>query len=487
MADHDPPAPESAAAAATGITPTPSAAGQTAILQLLARAVGIISVVVGTAMVTRRLGTDFADWASVIVLVSLTGVLLEPGLAPVVAKRLTIDHEHAPTPAAMFPVRLALGMVSWAVVVALAVVTRGPDVWLLAVLLGGQVVARSVFNNATSWLQVDQRLYRLAALEAAAAVLGLAGLALALVLDAPTPVLGAMAFTVPLVLIACLVPRELRRTPATRLPSPGAQWPKVRSVLVETLPLAGAIGLAAIYTRTSVYFVNRYEDDASASRFLFAFLFAEQSIAFAGIVAGAVLPLLAARTRIAHLISDDVTQRLLVAISAVGALACAALIAGSELLTVVIGGPELAGAETFIQLVAPMVAVILPAMVLAYVFISLGLGRRYFGFAVVGLAANLILSLLFVPTYGALASARITWATELLVTLLPLSLVLMSGRAGRRAVLVITLLLGLSVLASELSGRSVVNHWIAGLGLVVAVVACAHGSLRWLVRETFRR
>ena len=98
-------------------------------------------------------------------------------------------------------------------------------------------------------------------------------------------------------------------------------------MLVEVAPLALAIGLSAIYTRTSIVFVNRFEDDAAASRFFFAFLFAEQSFVIAGITAGALLPLLAARSKVADLLSDDVTQRLLVAITALGAVACAALIA----------------------------------------------------------------------------------------------------------------------------------------------------------------
>jgi O-antigen/teichoic acid export membrane protein len=479
--------PETAAALAGGPAPSASAAAQMAVMQYVARAVGLLAVVVGASLVTRRLGTDYADWGTVLLAVALAGVLLEPGMTPVVVRRLSIDPGQAPSARALLPLRLGLGLVSLVLVVGVTVATRGADVAWLALFLGGQVVGRSMVNNATPWLQVDQRLHRMAVLEALTAALGLASLAVGLALDAPTPVLGALAFTVPAFVLAVLMRHEFRLTPSSRLPSPGPQSPKVWSVVRETAPLAVAIALAAVYTRTSIAFVNHYEGDARASQFFFAFLFAEQSIVIAGITAGAVLPLLAARTRIAHLISDEVTQRLLVAITTVSTLVCAGLIAGSGLLTQVIGGAELAGAERYIALVAPTAAVIMPAMVVAYVYISIGQARRYLVFATVGLVANLALNLALTPEYGALASARITWGTELIVTILPLAAVVRSNRSGLRAGLVMGVLVAASVLASELAAADVLNRWLAG-GLLVAVsLAVAHGPMRWLLREVVRR
>lgn len=51
-------------------------------------------------------------------------------------------------------------------------------------------------------------------------------------------------------------------------------------------------------------------------------------------------------------------------------------------------------------------------MTLAYVYVSLGRSGDYLWYAVIGLVANIALSLALVPTWGAAASARITWLTE---------------------------------------------------------------------------
>ena len=148
-------------------------------MQLLARVVGLLAVVASTSLVTRRLGTEFVDWATVLSAVALVTVLLEPGMAPVVVRRLTLDHEHAPRPNALLPVRLLLGGASLAVVVGVCVATRGVAVLPLAVLLGGQVLPRAFIFNATPWLQIDQRLHRPAILESLTAVLGFAALCVA--------------------------------------------------------------------------------------------------------------------------------------------------------------------------------------------------------------------------------------------------------------------------------------------------------------------
>lgn len=477
------------AGAGPGAAPVLTAAGatRTAVVQYVARGLSLLAVVIGTSMVTRRLGTDFADWATVIVCVTLAGVLVEPGLAAVIVRRLASDPRSAPSPAAMFPIRLALGCLAFVVVVVLAVVSRGPGILLLAVFIGAQVIARSLVNNGTSWLQVDLRLHRLALLEALCALIGLVALALGIAGGLPVYVLGGLAFTLPTFLLLFLMRRELRIAPSMQLRTAGPQRVNVRSVVAETAPLAVAIALSAIYTRTSIIFVNRYEDDGAASQFFFAFLFAEQSFVIAGITAGALLPLLAARAKVANLLSDEITQRLLVGITALGACVAACLIAFATPLVTVVGGPDLAGAERYLRLIAPTVAVVMPAMVIGYVYISVGRVRSYLVFGTIGLVGNLLLNVLLVPRYGASASARITWTTELLVALLPLTAVLRSGSTGHRAALRMAGILLVAVLAGELSASGAVNPWLMAATLVVVSVVVARGALRWMVHEVLHR
>jgi len=451
-------------------------------MQVLARGVALVLMSASTAMITRQLGEGYVNWATVLSAIALAGVLVDPGLSPVVMRHLAVDAAGTPRTTAMLPVRLVLGTVAYVLVIGIAVATRGLAVLPLAAMMGAAVLARSVVNNATPWLQSDQRLHRATLLETATAAIGFAALTVCILLDLPTPVLGLVTFTAPAILLAVLVSRELTRAPSAQLPSPGPQWPKVARVVREALPLAGAILLTAAYTRTSIAFVNAYEDDAAASRFFFAFLFAEQTIVAGGIAAGAVLPLLAGRSRTVALLTDDVTHRLLVTVAAIGAAVAAGLIAAARLLTVVIGGPAMAGAETYIWLMAPVAALAFPAMVLAYAFIAVGRGRWYLAFSILGLAGNLALNGLFTPELGAAASARITWVTEALVLVLPLAWLAVSSAGGRRAATRVALLLACTVGASELAAAERLPALVLGAVLVAVVLVVAGRSVQWAAR-----
>ena len=484
MAETTPPPERAAQLVGLGAVPSTAAASRTAGMQFAARGALLLVAVVGTALVTRDLGTDYAAWGTVLIAVTLSSVLLEPGFTPVIARRLAASPETAPSPGAMLFARLVLGVSALGVVVLASVVSRGAAILPLALLLGGQVVARSLVNNAGGWLLADQRMHRIAVLEVGVSVLGLGALAVAISFDAPAPLLGAVGFTIPYILLAIASIREIRATPSARVGTPSPQWPRVKSLLLETLPLSGAIALGAIYTRSSVYFVNRFEGDTEASKFFFAFLFAEQTLTVAGITAGAALPLLAHRTKSLDILADPRTSQLVLAVTAAGAALSALLLASAGLLTRLVGGPALEGAEYYIRLVAPLAAVIMPAMVLAYMYISLQKARRYLAFGILGLLLNFSLNLAFVPTFGAAASARITWSTELLVTLLPLAPLMRASRAGRRASLGVLGLIAMTVILAELSASGGAPALLpAALLLSVAVVVGLRPMLR-VVRDT---
>lgn len=462
--------------------PTPEAATRTVVAQVAARVIALGAVVGSIAIVARHVGSGFAEWGTVTSLVALTAFALDPGVSPIVVRRITQTPDEAPVPSALVPLRLGLGLLALVVIVGIAIGLRGVDTALLAAALGAQVVPRALVLNATPWLQVDQRLHRQAGLEAACATLGLAALAACSLLGASTPLLGLVGFTLPTTLLAVLMRRELRITPSRRFDVPGPQAERVRSVVREVAPLALALLITASYTRTFVIFLNASdESDAVTGNFLFAFQFVEQLIVAAGIVAGAVLPLLAARARIARLLEDDVSQRLLVAVAAVGGLLATAMIAAAHPLTRIIGGPDQEGAGRFLQLLAPMAPVILPAMVLAYVYVAIGQSRRYLLFTGLGLAANLVANAALTLHHGAGASARITWATEALVLVLPLGSVALANASGRAAALRIVALVAACVVCAELAAAGTLPDVVAAVLLAVAVAAVAGGPLLWLL------
>jgi O-antigen/teichoic acid export membrane protein len=461
---------------------TAQSATRTVVAQVLARAVALLAVVGSTAIVVRHIGVDsYADWATVLSIVALMAFALDPGISPVVVRRLTQTPESAPTAEALVRVRFLLSLVALVVVVGIVGALRGTHAMLLALALGAQVIPRGLVLNATPWLQLDHRLHRQTWLEAATAASGLILLAIAAAAGASAPVLGLLGFTIPTCLLAVLVRRELLRTPSRDVAVPGAQRPRVVSVLREVIPLALALVLVAAYTRTFVVFLNAAEDSQTVAKFLFSFQFIEQLIVGAAILAGAILPLLAHRRRSADLLTDEVTRNLLAAITAVGGLVSVALIALAKPLVDIIGGPELAGADRYLVLLAPMGAVILPALTLAYVYVALGRAASYLRFNIVALVPNLSPTATLTLTIGADASARICWATEALVLTLATMPIVRADPAGRRTAALMAALVSATVAAAELAAAGVLPAPAAAAALAVVVVGVARSRLIWLL------
>jgi hypothetical protein len=102
---------------------------------------------------------------------------------------------------------------------------------------------------------------------------------------------------------------------------------------------------------------------------------------------------------------------------------------------------------------------------------------------VIGLVANIALSLALVPTWGAAASARITWLTELLVMAVPLWHLARTGAGGRRTAAAILGLVAVSAGAAEIAVRWDGSPLWVGLSLVVAVGLLARSPLVWFARE----
>ncbi|MGX6448860.1 lipopolysaccharide biosynthesis protein, partial [Patulibacter sp. S7RM1-6] len=461
--------------------PTARGASRTIAAQVGARLVSLIAVVGSMAIVGRTLGdVGYAGWGTVTQLVGLMAFAVDPGVSPIVVRRLLHEPRTAPSPAALVPVRLGLATIALAIVVAITVGLNGTGATLLAVVLGAQVVPRALVLNATPWLQIDQRLHRQTALEAVAAILGLALLGLCALLDASAPLLALAGFTGPTTLLAILMRRELRITPARRLDVPGPQRERVVSLLREVAPLAGALVLVSAYVRSYVVFLDAAEDEGTVGRYLFAFQFVDQFLVVAGIVAGAVLPLLAVRAREAALLRDDRTHDLLVAVTAVGALLAAAVVVFAHLAIAIVGGPAFDGADRFLQLLAPTAPLLLCSFVLSYVYVTVGRSGAYLGYNAVGLLVNLAAHAVFTLHFGAEAAARVTWGTEATVILLALWPVT-KVPSGRRAVAAFVAVVAAAVVAGELAAADVLPPLLAGALATLVVLVVARRPLLWLL------
>jgi O-antigen/teichoic acid export membrane protein len=459
-------------------------AAVTVLAQAVARGITLFVVLGSTALVTRAVGVDtYANWVTALSLMAMAGFLLDPGMSPVIVRRLVQDPATCPQPSALLAPRLALAFGAALFATALTVALRGPDALLLAAVLSAQLLPRAYVMNAAAWLQADQRLHRQTMYEAVVAALGLTGLAIAAHLGAPAPTLAALGFLGPALILAALMARELRRSPSAALPPGGHQRERVRSVLLEVAPLALSLAFVAAYTRIDVIFVNAATSAADVAAYLFAFQFVEQLIVLSAIVGAAVLPLMAARAKRADLMDDPVTHDLLAGVAAGGALATLAVIAISEPLTRIVGGPDLADAAEPLILLAPSAVVLLVAVPLGTVYLARAQGRRYLYFNAAALAFNVIGNAALTIPFGIDAAARLTWATELFVAVLasPPLWRRAPAAAGRLAALIAT-----CIAASEASAAGVPPPLAAVAGAVV-VVAVAGRPARWLLRVALRR
>jgi O-antigen/teichoic acid export membrane protein len=451
--------------------------------QTVARGITLAVVAASTAVVTRAVGIDtYADWATILSLVALLGFLLDPALSPVIVRRLAQEPESAPSPEATRRVRALLGLGALVLVIAASLVLRGPHTFALAVALGSQVVPRALVLNATPWLQADHRLHRQTAWEAVTAALGLAALVIAAALGGSPVLLALVGFTIPAVVLAAIMRRELRLAPSTRLPPPGPQGPRVRSVLHEIAPLAGALVLLAAYTRSYTFFVNAAENATNVARYLFAFIFIEQVFVVSAILAAAVLPLLAVRARAHELFRDGLTHDFMVAVAGLGALGSAALLATAPLLCRVFGGPQLAPADRYLELLTPMVTIVPIAFLLGYLHMAVGLGRRYLRINVAALAMNLAGNGVLTLTFGAAAAARVSWATEALVVSLALVPIARMARSGARATARIAALFVTAVVCAELVGVNALPPAAGGAVVVIIAALLAGRELATFVR-----
>lgn len=456
----------------------------TVIAQSVARGITLLVVLGSTAIVTRAVGvTLYADWVTALSLMAMAGFILDPGITPVIVRRLIQDPNHSPRPRTMLLLRAGLGVLAALFVAVLTAILRGSDSLLLGAVLGAQLIPRSVVMNTGAYLQADQRLHRQTALEAVVAALGLGGLAIAAANDASPEVLAAIGFLIPATLLAGLMTDQLHRSPSAKLPPHDvSQRPLIRAVARDVAPLAASLIFVTLYTRVDVVFVNAAADAQDVAAYLFSFQFIEQAIVVGGIITAAVLPLMAARARDVDPFEDDLTHKMLVSLAAAGAIGSFILIAIAEPLTRLIGGPGLAHAAEPLTLLAPTGVVLLVAIPLGTIYLAKNQGRRYLYFNSLALVFNLVANAALTLPFGIDWAARITWATELLVgavASIPL------WHADRTTAVELTGLVALVVGCSELVNAGANAYLVAGLA-AAAVLALAWRRLLWMLSQLRR-
>jgi O-antigen/teichoic acid export membrane protein len=300
-------------------------------------------------------------------------------------------------------------------------------------------------------------------------------------------VLALAGVTLPLVVLAGLVERELRSSPSAALMAGRDDRGRLASVVREVAPLALALLLVSVYTRVQVVFVNAAEDALGVAEYLLAWQVVEQIVVVGAIAGATLLPFFADRARERALHGDPLTQTVMVALGAVGTLLAAGLILTARPVMLLLGSERLADGARFLVLLAPMGSALFIAMTLSYAYAAMGLAGRYLRFNLAGLVVALALNATLTLSQGAEAAARVTWVTEFFVVSLALAPVWRSGAAGRATIARLAGLGALSVAAAEAAHADVLAPALGAALLAIAVVPLGGPALRELVATRLLR
>ncbi len=432
----------------------------------------------GTAVVTRALGVKgYATWGTVLSLLTMFGFALDPGLAPVIVRRLSQGDPSLPGPASFLRIRLVLAAAVYTCVTVLTVILRGTAALPVALVMAAQLFPRVVIQNAGTWLQAHHLLHRQSAYEVLTQLGGLAALAFGAVLSLPAAGLAAMGFFAPAVALASLMERQLGKVVERRSTSNDGQGVRnaLRAVIREAAPVAGATLLVSIYFRIDVFFVTPSETTAGLASYLLAYRFIEQAAVVAGILATTLMPMLSVRALRVALVQDRATAETLVAVAALGGACAASMIGFSHPLTDLVGGPAFHRAALLLSLLAPTVAGVFLNFFLGYLFMSLQMAKRYLWINGIGLLVNVAGNSLFTLSSGASSAARVSYVTELVVV--TLAAVPLARDGSWSAVVKALSIYGTAIAGAEGYAAGWFPASVAAGGILIATAALAAREL----------
>ncbi|MEN8150148.1 MAG: oligosaccharide flippase family protein [Planctomycetota bacterium] len=349
----------------------------------------------------------FGAWSFAMAVAMVIGVLADLGLATLVTR------EVARRPGSPFDVagpamsaRLLLLLPTGGLALLLLFVTGdSPAVLsLTAILLGTQAILAPGEILAAAH-RGRERMVR----PAAATVVTRAGFVLsgfvAMALGAGVHVFAALA-------VAWAIPLVLLLRPGL----PGRLRPIVRGclpVLRRALPIGLGTVLWTIYFRLDLVLLGILRGEGEVGLYSAPFSIVEAVLLLQGPLLAAAFPVLSRET------GGRRTYRLTVRLLAAGGLVAAGvLVVGRGAILSRLFGPAYAGAETVLLLLALTIPVSALAAPRLMRLVARDGERVYARIMGAGLAANLVLDLALIPTWGAAGAAVATLATECLVTAL---------------------------------------------------------------------
>jgi len=380
-------------------------AGKLAILAL-----GAVSV----AVLTRYLGPgDYGRFTLALMYMQLFAVLADVGLFTTVVREISKDPSRTEELAGnALTLRLLLSIAMIAVAAGISLLLPyAPNVRVAILLAGGPLLFGMLTSSLVTVLQAQLRMSRAVVgdVTGRAVALGLTGLVAVLDLGFYAVMGAAAGGAAATLVVTWALTRRLTRI---RLRTERVVW---GPLLVASLPLGLALAINELYFRVDTLIVSLYKPYADVGHYTLAYRILEFALAFGTIFLTTVFPLLSEAVA-----RDEARARRTIQMSVDAFVILGApLVAGGLVLAPAI--VELAGGSGFSESAAPL-RVLLIAGALAWV-------NGVFGFALIAkerqanalwlnlaaLAFNVGLNFLLIPTYGIVAAAVVTVASELLI------------------------------------------------------------------------
>jgi O-antigen/teichoic acid export membrane protein len=388
------------------------------VIQLIGRVVNIGLGVAAVALLARSLGPDgFGAWSTALAFVGIFGFLADLGLSRVAIQRMSAEPEREAQWLGALTGTVAVASVISVVVTlaAIPLLSNESDVRLITAILALTLLPAApgalltVFDSRVrAEIRIGVMTLNSIAWLAAIVVLDLEGVDI---------VAFAVAFVILAFVMAGVHWGVTRRFARIALREGRRLW---RPLLRVALPLGIAGVLVTIYYRVDSVLIFNIKGPEEAGVYGAAYRFLDPLHFLPTSVMAAAFPVMSAfhgrdTARVRRLIQRGIDYMVIAALAALG-------------LAIALADPIV---DTLLGPGYERTAGLLPILMLAFVFISLGYLSGYLApivgmqwrlavFAAIGVVVNIGLNLALIPPYGAFGAAWATVATEAAVNFLAL-------------------------------------------------------------------
>ena len=413
-------------ASSSGPAATRAVAGRDIAGQMVLRALNLVLGVGVTLLLVRTLGTEgFGRWSVLLAVFGFVSYFGSLGLAQVTVERAAADPDRAPHWfGALVTLRLALmGPVTLLSLAVCLAISDDATMRVAAALVCAELPL-SVLSALKVVFQLQVRNVVVTAIEVGNGILWAAAVGAVSLLDGGLVAIAAAFLVVSTISNVAYIVVALRASPV-RFRGSRSLWP---ALVRQGLPvgIGGLLTLGYGYIDQVIVFEVAGVRDAGLYGAVYRIYERIQFLPAA--IMTTLFPLfVAARDtdpeRVRRLFRTTVDYLMLTSLPAL-----AITLAGAEPITRLLFGEDFVDAAPALPLLMATFVVVSLGYLTGYLIVAYDLQRRFLAIAIGALAFNVATNLALVPTYGFMAAAWLTLATEIIV--MSLSMWIVCGRMG---------------------------------------------------------